>query len=296
MSALSHNGSTDTEFAPIAHVGLVGTGIMAQGIARLLTYHGMETTICGREGRSANQFAGSLERWISSQLKKGKLDSDQAGRSLKCVRVRTDLSDLASVVIEAIAENLRAKQTVFRQLEQYCAPSITLASSTSSIQIADIASRAEHKGRIVGVHFMNPPHVMPLVEVVRSEWTNDGIVKTTLQLLTDLGKHPLLVPDIPGFVLNRILFSGILEAIRLLETGAMGHEEIDTAMRLGAGQPMGPLELADLIGLDVCLAILGNLEQDEISRFSPPQLLKKMVEDGNLGRKTGKGFYHYESR
>lgn len=279
-------------------IGIVGTGTMAQGIARLLTSRGLETVVCGRSPTSNERFLNAFAQWLERQLAKEKLSPHEVDASAKRLTVTQEMDALGEVdfVIEAVAEILEVKRDIFEHLEATCSDRVPLASNTSSIPIKQISEEMKTRARVIGVHFMNPPHVMPLVEVIPSVWTNADILDKTLQFLTDLEKEALVVPDIPGFVLNRVLFSSIHQAIRLLETGKVDGVTIDAVMKLGASQPMGPLELADFIGLDVCMAILENLNRMEPERFVPPILLREKVAEGKLGRKTGEGFHRYDSR
>lgn len=271
---------------------------MAQGIARLLTTRGLETAVCGRSSRSNERFSNAFAQWLDRQLAKEKLSTHEAEASAKQLTVTQEMDALTEVdfVIEAVTETLEIKHEVFRQLEAICRDRVPLASNTSSIPIEQIAREMKTRNRVIGVHFMNPPYVMPLVEVISSAWTNADVLDTTLRLLADLEKEALVVPDTPGFVLNRILFSSIHQAIRMLETGEVDSATIDAVMKLGASHPMGPLELADFIGLDVCMAILENLSRMEPAQFAPPELLREKIAEGKLGQKTREGFYRYDSR
>jgi 3-hydroxybutyryl-CoA dehydrogenase len=279
-------------------IGVVGTGTMAQGIARLLITQGLETVVRGRSSASKEKFSNVFAQWLERQITREKLSTREAEASIKRLTVTREMDALGEVdfVIEAVAETLEIKHNVFGQLEAICPDRIPLASNTSSIPIGQISREMRTRERVIGVHFMNPPYAMPLVEVIPSAWTDAGILDTTLQFLADLEKEAVVVPDMPGFVLNRILFSGIRQAIRLLEDGQLDAESIDAVMRLGASYPMGPLELADFIGLDVCLAILENLGRNEPGPFDPPGLLRRYVEEGKLGRKAGEGFRRYDAQ
>ena len=279
-------------------IGIVGTGTMGQGIARLLTTSGFETVVCGRSSMSNESFSNALVQWLERQLVKEKLSTHEAEASAKRLTVTQEMNALGEVdfVIEAVVETLEIKRDVFAHLEATCSDRVPLASNTSSIPIEQISREMKTRGRVIGVHFMNPPYVMPLVEVIPSAWTNADVLDATLQFLADLEKEVLVVPDIPGFVLNRILFSSIHQAIQLVETGKADGTTIDAVMKLGVSHPMGPLELADFIGLDVCMAILENLSRMEPTRFAPPTLLREKIAKGKLGRKTGEGFHRYDSR
>jgi 3-hydroxybutyryl-CoA dehydrogenase len=279
-------------------VGIAGTGTMAQGITRLLTMRGYRTVVRGRSSASSKCFLSCFSQWITRQVAKEKLSIQEGAACVERLTITQELNAFREVdyIIEAVAETVEVKQEVFRQLEGICSDRTPFASNTSSIPIEHISQEMRTRERFIGVHFMNPAYVMPLVEVIPSAWTDAVILAATLQFLADLHKEAVVVPDRPGFVLNQILFSAIQQAIRLLETEPLDAETIDAVMKLGANYPMGPLELADFIGLDVCLAILENLGRLEPEGFDPPGLLRKHVKERKLGRKVGEGFHRYDSQ
>lgn len=278
-------------------VGIVGTGTMARGIARLLVQRGIHVVVVGRTEGAVRSLSDDLVAWLERQREKGKLTDDESASLQQRLTTTTELRDLSpsDYIIEAVAEELELKRETFRQLEAVSPARVPLASNTSSIPIERISLGLQTAGRIIGVHFMNPAHVMPLVEVIASGTTSKAIVDQTVQMLRDLGKEPMLVPDRPGFVLNRVLFAALRQAMMLVEDGTVDCSSVDKVLKLGANHPMGPLELADFIGLDVCLAVFENLKEVEGGVFLPPAMLVSMVKQGRLGRKSGEGFHQYSS-
>jgi 3-hydroxybutyryl-CoA dehydrogenase len=240
-------------------------------------------------------ISGNLDR----QVTKGALKPEEKEAALKNISLNTSVADGVSdagLVIEAATENIELKLNIFRDLDKFCPQETILATNTSSISITQIAAVTNRSDRVIGMHFMNPVPVMKLVEVIRGYSTSDEVTKTILDLSKKLGKIPVEVNDYPGFVANRILMPMINEAISALHEGVAGVEEIDTVMKLGMAHPMGPLQLADFVGLDVCLSILKVLYNGfGNSRYAPCPLLVNMVTAGNLGKKSGKGFYDYTS-
>lgn len=280
------------------HIGVVGTGTMAQGIAGLCMLRGHLTTVSGRSVRSTARFRDELARWLDRQEAKGRLTTAEARAAQDRLSVAEGIGALGTVdyVIEAIVEDLDAKRSVFSQLERVCRPNATLASNSSSIPVREIARGMSSGQRCIGVHFMNPASAMRLVEVAPACDTSPEVLDQTLRFLESLGKDPIVVPDSPGFVVNRILFSSLQQAMDLLEKGDVDVATIDKAIKLGANHPMGPLELADFIGLDVCLAIFRTLQAAGILPLPPPDILISLVESGRLGRKSGEGFHSYAGR
>ena len=276
-------------------VGVVGAGTMGAGIARVCATAGLQVVLVdiGIEQlkRGQERIAESLGRLEP----KGNLPrpaAEIAGR----IRTSTAMSDLAKMdfVIEAAFEDAAVKADLFKKLDAACGPATILASNTSSISITKLAGATKRPDKVVGMHFMNPVPLMPLVEVVRGLDTSDETVAETVELAKALGKTPVVVADRPGFVSNRVLMPMINEAAFTLLEGVADRDAIDTVMKLGMNHPMGPLALADLIGIDVCLDIM-NVLQDGFgdSKYRPCPLLKSMVAAGRLGRKSGRGFYEY---
>ena len=269
---------------------------MGRGIALLAATLGQNVLVWGRSEASVADLRAHVLRWTARKIEKGELTVESSEAIASRIRDTTRLESLAvtEFVIESIAEDLALKRSLFDTLDGLCPATTVLATNTSSLLVRDIASTMVHPERFIGTHFMNPPSSIPLAEVVPTEKTSNETLERALSLCRALGKEPLVVPDSPGFVLNRILFRMIREAVKLLEAENVEIKSIDAALRLGARHPMGPLELADFIGLDICSTIMENLAvalRDD--GYSPPPLLHEKVARGDLGRKTGKGFYCY---
>lgn len=270
---------------------------MGNGIAHAFAQHGYKVNLVDVKedalSRAIQTITGNLDR----QLKKGTIDDAVKTSTLNNITTSIDLKTAvanADLVVEAATENREIKLNLFKQLSQYCGENTILASNTSSISITQIASVTKNPGNVIGMHFMNPVPVMKLVEVIRGYATTDAITKTVMELSVKLEKSPVEVNDYPGFVANRILMPMINEAIHTLYEGVAGVEEIDTVMKLGMAHPMGPLQLADFIGLDVCLAILNVLYNGfGNQKYAPCPLLVNMVTAGHTGVKSGSGFYKY---
>lgn len=279
------------------NIAVIGSGTMGNGIAHTFAQHGFKVALVDINqdalNRAIQTIAGNLDRQvkkevISEQLKIETLNNITAFTDLKAATADTDL------VIEATTENREIKLNLFKQLSEFCKEDAILASNTSSISITQIASVTKKPENVIGMHFMNPVPVMKLVEVIRGYATTDAVTHTIMELSEKLNKVPVEVNDYPGFVANRILMPMINEAIYALYEGVAGVEEIDTVMKLGMAHPMGPLQLADFIGLDVCLAILNVLYNGfGNQKYAPCPLLVNMVTAGHTGVKSGTGFYQY---
>ncbi|MDN5284830.1 MAG: 3-hydroxybutyryl-CoA dehydrogenase [Mucilaginibacter sp.] len=279
------------------NITVIGSGTMGNGIAHTFAQHGFEVSLVDINSEALNKAVQTITNNLDRQLKKGIINEQNKASTLNKIKTFTDLQQGAAnadLVIEAATENREIKLKLFKQLSEICSDNIILASNTSSISITQIAAVTKNPGNVIGMHFMNPVPVMKLVEVIRGYATTDKVTSSIMQLAKTLDKDPVEVNDYPGFVANRILMPMINEAIYTLYEGVAGVEEIDTVMKLGMAHPMGPLQLADFIGLDVCLAILKVLYDGfGNQKYSPCPLLVNMVTAGHSGVKSGSGFYKY---
>jgi 3-hydroxybutyryl-CoA dehydrogenase len=283
----------------IKTIGVVGAGQMGRGIAQVLATAGWSVLLVDVTEDALEEAIRKIWQGVIRAQEKGMLQGDQAGTTMALIRPIRRMEQLreAQVVIEAIPEDPVMKRELFAQLGRICAPSTLLASNTSSISIASLGTASGRADRVVGMHFMNPVPVMRLVEVVRGIETSEDAVQMTLSLVHCLGKIPVICKDFPGFIVNRVLIPMINEAIFALEDGVASAEGIDLAMVEGTNHPVGPLALADRIGLDTVLAICEVLHRDlGDPKFRPCSLLRNYVEAGRLGRKSGRGFYSYDEQ
>ncbi len=276
--------------------GVVGAGQMGNGIAQVVAASGLNVIMNDIKTEFVEKGLASITRNLQRAVDKGKLSAGNQAALLGRIKPSVDLKDMAAAdfVVEAATENEPLKFKIFKDLDTICRPGVILASNTSSIPIGRIASQTGRPANVIGMHFMNPVPVMKLVEVIRGLVTSDETFKTTLALCEKFGKTPAEANDYPGFIANRILLPMINEAVYCLYHGVVSREAIDTVMKLGMNHPMGTLELAYLIGLDTCLAIMETLYNGfKDSKYRPCPLLRKYVEAGWLGIKTGRGFYEY---
>jgi len=280
----------------IKSVGVLGAGTMGHGIAQVAAQAGYQTLLYDVTSELAQRGLQRISENLQRGIEKGKVKQQDKEQILKRLKAVADLPELAEcgLIIEAIPEDLALKRSIFTRLSEVCSPRTILASNTSSLSVSEIAAAASHPERVVGMHFFNPVHIMRLLEIVRAEPTSDATIETVRGVAGRLGKGTIVVRDRPGFASSRLGLALGLEAIRMVEQGVASAEDIDRAMELGYGYPMGPLKLGDLVGLDVRLAIAEYLHRELRSEvFRPPQLLKDMVSAGKLGRKSGQGFYKY---
>jgi 3-hydroxybutyryl-CoA dehydrogenase len=280
----------------INSLGIVGAGQMGSGIAQVAAQSGLQVVMYDNREESAQRGLTRITQFLTKSIEKDKMDTGDKTIILDRIKLSTDFKDLGSVdfVIEAVTENEEIKFQVFRDLDRLCLPQVILSTNTSSIPIGRIAAQTGRPDKVIGMHFMNPVPLMKLVEVIRGLATSEETFQTTWKLSERLDKAPAAANDFPGFIANRILMPMINEAIFALYHNVGTREAIDTVMRLGMNHPMGPLALADLIGLDTCLAIMDTLYNGfKDSKYRPCPLLRKYVEAGWLGRKTGRGFYMY---
>lgn len=283
----------------IRRVAVVGAGTMGHGIGQVAALAGCEVRLFDAVPHAAAAALPRVGAALEAAVAKGKVSPEAKGAALARLSASSTLEEAAGgadLVIEAIPEKMEWKQELFGRLGEICAPEALLASNTSSLSLTRIAASAAAPGRVVGLHFFNPPPVMKLLEVVRAEQTSEAALQTALGFAKRLGKEAIVVKDSPGFATSRLGVALGLEAMRMLEEGVAAAADIDKAMELGYGHPMGPLRVSDLVGLDVRLAIAQTLAS-ELSdpRFSPPEILREKVRDGKLGKKSGEGFYRWGS-
>ncbi len=278
-------------------VTVIGGGTMGNGIAHVFAQFGNEVNLVDIKQEYLDRAMGAIAKNLGRQVKKEKISQDEATATLARLHPSTDLAVAADsdLVIEAVFENFEVKRDIFKKLDGICNESTILASNTSSISLTKIGAVTQRADRVIGMHFMNPVPMMKLVEVICSQGTSDETLQKVTGWAQDLKKVPVTVQDYPGFISNRVLMPMINEAVYCLMEGVAEREAIDTVMKLGMAHPMGPLTLADFIGLDICLDIMEVLyEGFGDSKYRPCPLLRRMVDAGYLGRKSGKGFYDYE--
>lgn len=279
------------------NIAVIGSGTMGNGIAHVFAQSGHSVALIDINEEALQKALKTIEKNLDRQLSKGKIDEAARKQTLENITTYSQTEQgvkEADLVVEAATENTALKLKIFQQLDELCPAKTILASNTSSIPITQIGAATGRPEKVIGMHFMNPVPVMKLVEVIRGYATTDEVTREVMELSRQLGKVPVEVNDYPGFVANRILMPMINEAVYSLFEGVAGVEEIDTVMKLGMAHPMGPLQLADFIGLDVCLSILRVLHEGFGNpKYAPCPLLVNMVTAGHLGAKSGKGFYDY---
>ena len=283
----------------INKIMVLGAGTMGMGIAQVFAEAGKTVIVRDIADAFIQRGEGVLKKNLEKKVSKGKITEDQKNEMLSRVSFTLELADAkdCDLVVEAAIEVLDVKKDIFKELDTICKPETILASNTSSISITAIAAATQRPDKFIGMHFFNPATVMKLVEVIRGAHTSDETYNTIAELAKAIGKEPVEVNEAPGFVVNKILIPMINEACDLVYTGVASVEGVDTAMKLGANHPMGPLALGDLVGLDVCLAIMDTLyNETHDPKYRASLLMRKMVRAGKLGRKTGVGFYDYTKK
>ena len=280
----------------INKIMVLGAGTMGMGIAQVFAEAGKTVIVRDIAEEFNKRGEGVVTKNMEKKVAKGKISEEEKDAVLGRISYTLELADAkdCDLVVEAAIEVLDIKKSIFKELDELCKPETILASNTSSISITAIAAATKRPEKVLGMHFFNPAPAMKLVEVIRGARTNDETFKAVYDCAAEVGKSPVEVGEAPGFVVNRILFPMINEAIMVLENGIASKEDIDTGMKFGANHPMGPLALADLVGLDICLAIMDTIfTETGDSKYRPALTMKKMVRAGLLGRKTGEGFYKY---
>lgn len=275
---------------------VIGTGTMGAGVVQAFAQAGMPVVMKSRSQASLDKAVAKISKGLARLVEKGKMEQAAMDATMANITTTVDYNDFkdADLVIEAASEDMNMKKEVFAMLDGICKPETIFATNTSSLSITEIAAATQRPAQFIGMHFFNPAPVMKLVEVIRGQKTSDEVCAKVIELSNNMGKVPVEVNEAPGFVVNRVLIPMINEAVGILADGVAKAEDIDNAMKLGANHPMGPLALGDLIGLDVCLAIMEVLHNEYgDDKYRPHTLLRKMVRAGLLGRKTGEGFYKY---
>lgn len=281
----------------ISKVSIIGTGQMGLGIAQVLAQNGFQVTLRSRTSESLEIGLNKIRSHFEREKEKKRMTSKESGEALNRISGTIELQEAgknSDLIIEAIVEDLKEKKKLFGELDAICPKDTIFASNTSSLSITDLSIATGRSQKFAGLHFFNPPSKMKLVEVVKACKTSEDTTDSLISFVNKIGKHPILLNDSPGFLVNRMLIPMINEAAYVLMEGVAKKEEIDSSMKLGANHPMGPLELADLIGLDVCLQIMENLYAAGDQKHKPCPLFGKMIKAGYLGRKSKKGFYNYK--
>ena len=280
----------------ISNIGIIGAGTMGSGISQVAALTGYDIVMQDVSEDATNRGIGAIDKSLQRLVDREKITADAKDAAIGKIRTTTDLSGLADcdLVIEAATENMDLKLGLFEEIAKVSRPETIIASNTSSLSLTKLASVSSRPDKVIGMHFFNPVPMMALVEIIRALQTSDDTFTRVDELTRELGKTPVSVKDSPGFVVNRMLVPMINESVFILYEGIASADEIDAAMKLGAGHPMGPLALADMIGIDVCLYVMNILLKEfGDSKFRPCPLLKQMVDAGYLGKKSGKGFFDY---
>ena len=279
------------------NMSVIGAGTMGNGIAHSFAQSGYRVNLIDIDEIALNKALQTISKNLDRMLEKGVISNDQKTSTIKNIKTYTDINkgvENTSLVVEAATENEAVKIQIFKILDETSPKNTILATNTSSISITKIAAATKRPGKVIGMHFMNPVPIMPLVEIISGYNTDKSVTDFIVKLTKEIGKTPVLVNDYPGFIANRILMPMINEAVEALQCGVSGVLEIDSIMKLGMAHPMGPLELADFIGLDVCLSILEVMFKGfKNPKYAPNPLLINMVKAGKLGKKSGEGFYNY---
>ena len=279
-------------------ISIIGAGTMGNGIAQVFAMNNYKVNLIDLNLESLSKAIGTISINLDRMIKKDVISEDQKLLFLDNLSTSTNIADAKSskLVIEAVTENIEIKLKIFQELDQLCSSETILATNTSSISITEIAAATNREDKVIGMHFMNPVPIMKLVEVIRGRKTSDQTTNTIIELSEKIKKIAIEVNDYPGFIANRILLPMINEAIEALHTGVAKVQNIDSIMKIGMGHPMGPLQLADFIGLDVCVSILEVMHEGlKDIKYAPSDLLKNMVKSGKLGVKSGEGFYDYSN-
>jgi 3-hydroxybutyryl-CoA dehydrogenase len=282
----------------IKKVGVIGAGAMGNGIAQMAAQIGCDVVLRDIKDEFVQRGIKNIDRFLSKSVEKGKIEASQKDAILGRIKGTTEMAELKDVdfVIEAVIEDLDLKKSVFKELDEICAPHVILASNTSSMSLTEIAAATQRPEKVCGMHFFNPVPIMKLVEIIRGYSTNDETVNVTTELAKKMGKITVEVKkDSPGFVVNRIMIPHMLEAIKIVEEGIASIEDVDTAVKAGLNYPMGPFELMDLTGIDICYFVTEYFykELNKESKWVSPNLFKTMIRANKLGRKTGGGWYDY---
>jgi 3-hydroxybutyryl-CoA dehydrogenase len=284
----------------IERVGIIGAGTMGHGIAQVAAMAGYSVTLYDVDEPSLQRALERIRANLEKGVALGKVEPDIRDRALAALTTTTELgaaAQAADLIIEAAPEDLDLKRRIFAELDTTAPPHAILATNTSSLSVKKIAEITKRPGQVLGMHFFNPVHIMKLLELVRTEHTEDAVLETARAMGVAMGKTPIVVKDSPGFATTRLGLTLGLEATRMLDEGVASIEDIDTAMELGYGHPMGPFKLADLVGLDVRLAIAEYMYRETGSdRFKPSEMLRRLVAEGKLGKKTGEGFYKWDKQ